>query len=582
MIYKLLLTLALIPLLSSHAAEIELSVDRTSLSMEDQITLTVSVTGARDLDSAPYIAGLEEFQVEKGGTSSQVQIINGEMSVEKIFSYVLYPVREGKFKIGPASIDYNGQSLNSKPLSVEIKKSVAINKSAIKDRYYFVEATVDKSHPYVGEQISYSLKFYSRATIANAHLDPTKFESFLQEDVGKQNDYSQNIDGVRWDVTEIKAALFANAPGNYKLDPATLTIDVIVNNHNQRARQSVFGSFFGGMGTETKRVRLKTQPIEINVQALPTENRPETFSQLVGDFKITADVSKKETTVGASTTLTVKISGIGNIRNANLPNFNFDNFKSYPDRPQLEISNQNGVIGGVKTFVVALVPQNEGSFTIPPIAISFFNPSSKDFKTIKTSPFAINVRPGTGEQTNHISSTDLLPAQKTVTLLGKDLMPIKRDIAQFRSGVLSFADKLFVGLAVLVLPILFTFLFWLKRRRDQFAGNIGLQRKSIAYKNFTNGIKKISNSSKFHQDASTLLRTYIGDKLNIDGKALTAMDIDRKLKNAGLSPDLVEEIKDFIRNCEMGIYGGGISSMDSKNTTETLKKCVKNLEKEIH
>jgi hypothetical protein len=46
------------------------------------------------------------FEATRQGSSSRVQIINGQMSSSVDYSYLLYPKQEGVFTVGPATLDY--------------------------------------------------------------------------------------------------------------------------------------------------------------------------------------------------------------------------------------------------------------------------------------------------------------------------------------------------------------------------------------------------------------------------------------------------------------------------------------------
>ena len=65
---------------------------------------------------------MAEFAVYLGssGTSQNIQIINGKMSVSKSVNYSFMATKIGKFTIPPAQIEYNGKIYKSAPIEIEV------------------------------------------------------------------------------------------------------------------------------------------------------------------------------------------------------------------------------------------------------------------------------------------------------------------------------------------------------------------------------------------------------------------------------------------------------------------------------
>ncbi len=564
------------------ALGINLSVDMDTITMEDQITMSVSVNGAKDTASSPNLSKIKGFDTQSVGTSSQVQIINGQVTVQKVFNYILTPQKEGRYSLGPVTIKVKREILTSNTVTITVKKNEDLSEKGIKDKNYFIVAKVSNSTPFVGEQITYSFKFYKKVRIGNANLGLPKFDSFWQEEMGKQKNYTETSEGSRWDVTEVQSALFANSPGKMTIVPATLLMDIYVRDkRRRRTRGSIFDSFLGGMRQRTKRVRLKTESIDLDVLDHPSQDKPAGFSGAVGIYQITSSLSKSSVPVGASTTLTIEIRGEGNIRNVQMPKISLDGFKTYDDKPQVDIYHQNGKVMGRKIFKMALVPQKEGSFTIGPLVIDFLNPDTKQYEQAHGLPITLQITPASAaEDIAHLTVEKKITNKKNIKVLGHDLMPIKRDIRTFSSDRLTFINTLVSLLLILFLPIVFLLIRMFKNRRDLIRGNFGLKRKSIAYKKFSSAHRNIGES-ELYENASNILRSYLGDKLNIDGTAMTSADIDRKLATSGVSSLLVEDLKDFLRTCEMGVYGGDSGRKDSNTVKNHLKTLVGRCEKEV-
>ncbi len=208
---RLLLALAWVGFLvagtaaESGAFEVSAWVDKTEATLEDQIFLTVSISGQRRLPSDPILPPLPDFSVTKGGSSSQTNIVNGSISTSVEATYLLTPRRAGSFTIGPVRIEKKGRTYQSQPISVKILPAA----SSTEERpMAFVTQHVDVQNPYVHQQIVYTFRFLRRVQSVEAEWDPPSFQGFWVEDLGKERQYEKILNGQRYAVTELKKALY--------------------------------------------------------------------------------------------------------------------------------------------------------------------------------------------------------------------------------------------------------------------------------------------------------------------------------------------------------------------------------------
>src|SRR3989338_2250796 len=74
---------------------IQASLDRNTGTLEDEIELTITISG--ELSTAePNLPSMPAFHIVASGSSSNIQMINGILSVQKEYSYLLIPQAEGK------------------------------------------------------------------------------------------------------------------------------------------------------------------------------------------------------------------------------------------------------------------------------------------------------------------------------------------------------------------------------------------------------------------------------------------------------------------------------------------------------
>ncbi|MFQ5577310.1 MAG: BatD family protein, partial [Anaerolineae bacterium] len=95
-------------------------VDRAGLSTDESVTLTVVVTGSALNPPQPSLPPLDGFEVIGSSSSSQISIVNGNVTAQGVYRYRLRPLQTGELVIGPVSATINGQSYTTDPIAVQV------------------------------------------------------------------------------------------------------------------------------------------------------------------------------------------------------------------------------------------------------------------------------------------------------------------------------------------------------------------------------------------------------------------------------------------------------------------------------
>ena len=556
---------------------VELSVDNNSASMEDTIQLRVTIQDASGTE-APQIENINDFNVGGSGTSSQTSFINGSVSRSTVFSYSLSPKKMGVFRVGPAVAEIDGKTYQSGTVEIKVTKSVSPNGGATSspNSNFKSEAFVDNKTPYVGQDILFTYRFYSKGRVEQARLGLPDFTGFSKEPADKERDYTKVINGIQWHVSEVRYVLIPNSAGLLTIPPTTLQGAVVVpSQRRQEDVDSFFEEpFFGFNHGMLKPFLVTTESIPVQVQPLPTQGKPTDFTGLVGTFSISSNLSKSSVAVGDSTTLSVEIEGKGNIRDATLPPLNWPHFKMYDDKPVLKVSGEGGKIEGTKSFKKALVPLQAGKEVLPPIPLSYFDVTEKKYKTISTKEQTLQVTPGTDSgQLTHVSGQQEETAKKDIQVQGEDLMPIKR-LASAKSSLTATEEK-FAFASLALFPMLFGLSTYLERRKRKLLGNAGFVRRSKAYKQFVTTLDK-NPEKQTYDELSLIFRDYLGNRFNLDGRALTPLDAEKKLIVHKIEPGLIIQIRELLAECERGGYSGGHISEEARTSLKAkLVQAVK-------
>ena len=517
---------------------ISASVDKNQITLEDTIELSIKITGVRN-PQIPVLPTLSDFIIRSAGTQSSTQIFNSNVQTTTIYKYLLIPKNEGTFIIDPIKLEQSGNTYNSKSISVNVQKTNP--KTSNVNKSVYAETSVSKINPFINEQITYTFKLFRRVEARNLNLSmPFDETYFRKENLGKAKRYSQLINGIAYDVDELSMALFPINSGKAIIPSSMMELDLIYQRESNR-RRDPFSRFFNdpffGRNSKSDHKILTTKPIEINTQIFPNSGKPKGFRNIVGRFSLSATIGKDILELGDTTTLTVILSGTGNLMDATLESPNLHkNFKIYPDQPIYKQSIHGNQIGGEKTFKFALVPYKTGKQTIPSIELNYFNPEKNAYITTSTKVINLTVMPGVGnENLNLVTPSTPRTDQKNseVSILARDILPIHTRLESFKNLSIGNNTKIIYVLSFFLPVIIYLFATVYIRYTHQMNNNAAFSRKHKAYIKAKQSLNHLSKSNYQEKDLvkklSLIIREYIGDKLNLQGTAFTPKEVEKKL-----------------------------------------------------
>ena len=562
------------------------TVDKNQITLEDSVQLSITIIGTQNTPP-PELPSLPNFRITSGGTSSSTQIVNTERSISITHNYRLTPMNIGQFTIGPARIRANKKVYVTQPINILVKKSTS--PIQIGNRPVFLESAVSKKEAYVGEQLIYSFKLFNRVEAKNFDLNmPFGASYFQKEELGKAKSYQSVVNGIQYHVQEISVALFPIKTGKAEIPPATLEFDIYHRPQN-RSNRGAFSQFFNdpffSQRTRAEHKVLRTKPISIEILPLPTKGKPEDLKNTIGSFNIISDLGKDDLEVGDTTTLTITVSGNGNLRGVSFPEPDLKKlFKVYPDQPEFNQTVIGNQITGKKVFKFALVPLKPGAAKLPAFTFSYFDPTIKDYRQAQTHPIAINVRPSSSQESLNLvqsNSPGNVITKPEIEILAEDILPLHTKLDDFNntntkigiSTVLEFAYP----------AIFFLICAFFIRQKKRLATDMAFYRSQKAYKTASKKLKSLTrskniDSKEFTSELSEILREYIGDKLNMKGKAITAAEVEYKLKQLDYQINQVNITRNLLEKCDTLQYAPEAFGNNQELLNET-QGLIKILEK---
>ena len=578
----LFLFLLLNPVAQGQEISVTATVDKTRLSLEDVLQLSIVIQGTQNTPP-PELPSLPDFRVVSAGTSSSTQYINTQRSVSITYNYRLNPMNTGTFVIGPTRVRANGKTYATQPITIAVQNEAQkpSNQETTGNKNAFVVTTLSSKKAYVGEQLVYTFRLFHRVDAKNLNLrlpfDKTRFH---KEELGEPKTYIKINNGLQYHVQELSLALFPLKKGLHEIPSAMIELDLFHPMKN-RSRRDPFSQFFG-QRTQAEHKVLRSQSLSIEVLPLP-DGAPEGFENIIGQFNISAELGKNDLEVGDTTTLTVTVSGKGNVQDIIFDEPDLKSyFKIYPDKPEFHQTVQNNQIMGEKVFKFALVPLEAGSRTLPKFSLAFFDPGKAQYRVAQTQPISLNIKPSAAkEELNLVQSRQQNAQAPEIEILGRDIFPIYTELDKFqnaRSHSPAFLATRFGS------PVLLFFIsaFIIKRQR-RMKHDVAFYRRRNAYKNATRRLKKMSEHSdpsapkEFGRELSEILREYVGNKLNLQGKAITAEEVETRLKEADY--ESAEVTRKLLERCEILQF----APTTRGNTKELLRESenlIKLLEKQ--
>ncbi|HEX38281.1 MAG TPA: protein BatD [Candidatus Cloacimonetes bacterium] len=538
-------------------------VDRNTVSLNEILKLTVEIKSDEQIEAEPEIPQLTGFQIigQSSSSSTSIEIINNQMSrsVTQSYTYSLRPLKVGQFTIPPIYTKFGKKTYRSKSINVAVveaqdtfdsqNKDQQIPKSTTTDGVQiFLQAQPNKKEIYVGEPLTIRYTLYSNKGLVglNAEKMP-KFSGFVQEETFEAKNITHTIEvieGMRYYAYRISDyTLFPTYASTFKLDSMELLC----------AYEVPAKSFFD-FGT-TKRVYIQSNQPSIRVQPLPLEEQPQDFSGAVGKFNIIANLSSSQVKTGESVTLTLTISGSGNIRMFDPPRIpTIPNIDSFTPEVSEELYPPYN-INGKKIIKYILIPEEPGSYTFPSIPFTYFEPTTRSYKTIQTDPMYLHVEKG-----KDVAGNLAYIRPQDIDIQGRDIHFIisKDTIEDFSLIILQIWYWLIViiGILSIVAAVIF------KREREKLLQDRAYYRSKISNKQLQKDIQTVQsalkqkNSEQFCVSGENALKNYIANRCNISAGASKIQDIISELHKHNVEESLVARIQKFLLQTDTARFGG--------------------------
>ncbi len=556
-IFNQFLLLILLPLTGAAQVQFTASVDSKQVPVGEVFEIKFTLENGKGSNFRP--PAFSEFNVASGPNKmNSMTIVNGNSRSSEAFSYVLQAKREGVFTIGTATIDVNGTTYKTAPLSISVEKGKRQTPSDLKGSGkddIFIRAEVSSPTAYVGQQIVLDYKLYTRVNISGVtRVNESKYDGFFKLEV---NDYPHGdnrvtVGGKAYIARVLqRIALFPQREGSFKIEPFSLQMGIIKG--NQKESDDPF-SIFSAAPVENRVIA--ANEVTINIKPLPTPS-PANFSGAVGEFKTDFFVSKTTGTTDDVISLKMNVVGNGDAKRWQAPKLAaVEGLEIYDAKILKEESiERNGEWQTIKEIEYLIVPKQAGQFSIKP-EFSYLDTYGTsrdnregDYKT-ETKTFDLTIAQGTN---------------KAATLLQdrvRDILGIKTATVFVNQVVRFWGSALFWALFIIPFLLLAGVVVYKEWQIRQSKRDVTLLKRANAPKVAESRLAvaqeflKKGNERLFYNEISKVLFNYVSDKFGIPLADFTKHNVQEKLTSLNVKELHVQDFVKILNDCEIALFAG--------------------------
>ena len=589
-----------------RADEVKLVASAPSVVQEGarfQVSYTLNTNASSSDLHLPDIDGLNLLMGPSISTSTSFSSYNGKATrtSSTVYTYVFLAQKEGTVTIAPATITVDGNRVASNPLTIKVQKGAPqasaaqgsdnqpqaqAQADAVED--VFVTQTLSKSSVYQGEAAVLTTRIYTRVNIKGiSDVKMPTLSEFVTHDLDKNQQISfssiETVNGKDYHVAvHSRKVLIPQKSGTIKIEPVEFVF--VVEQRMQRRTRSIF-DIFDDVRMVEKNVRSKA--LTINVKPLPLP-QPQSFAGAVGNFRMNASLSQDKVSVDDGVTVRIDISGEGNFRILDLSKLTFHNdFDTFDPSVKNNFEASPAGAKGSKTFEYLIIPRHAGTFTIPAIEFSFFNPATGRYETLSKGPFTLEVEKNGDAQPQGAVSYAGSGSRERVQYLGKDMRYVRNTDEPLRpSSSFLFGSMLFVILSLLPV-VLFVVLVVVYRKRIKDNADITKVRNRKANKVARKRLKtaqkllRQNQHDAFYDELMRAMWGYLSDKLSLPLSDLTKDNAKAEMIRHQISDADADEFMQMLDACEYARYAPSSASDSMESQYSKIVELISKIEDNI-
>ncbi len=437
----IILTLCLATMVASDSyAALTAKVDRTVLDSNETLRAELRYDGQVFTGEPDFGPLTKDFEVLSNSRQQNYSNVNGKTESYTAWTLELRPKRAGILLI--PSLTFKKEVSNAIELRVRAAPSNSSANPGTQPIY--TETTVDANTPYVGQQIILTHRLYTSVQLRDFALSELAIDKAVLHRLG-DTQYQKVINGRNYLVLEVKYAIFPQSEGPLII-PSLRFGAYEVNNRSQ----------FGVFNNRGNQIVRDTEPKSLVVAARPPQASIDGWmpsTSVTMEQRWSGDIDSVTVGEPVTRTITIRAEGLSAAQITPLQEPQGNNYRGYPDQPQLdEIVTTNGLTA-TRIESLALVPNNSGEITLPPVELIWWDTNSNKRRVASLPSITLQVSPSENNDIAANNNNVMEGANDVMITLASDASKPK----------VSFMTNLSLALNALLMTLIVTLLIGRKR-----------------------------------------------------------------------------------------------------------------------
>ncbi len=547
--WLLLIYSGIVSCVFAQKAVVKLEVDPKITQSGESITVTIksNIQGEIDIDlPSAFINGYSVMN----GMEQETDYNTGRVITYFYYSQEGIIKKDGNYTFGPAYIKSGSKTYKSNTVNVTIRKEPIVNSSGEVTSKQMRQAAFgiierNKSKLYEGEPLILNAKIYSR-------FYPTHFEDYQtympEGALEKQSLSSSNqlvaervkMKGVElYAINHDRSLIFPNKPGKLQIDPYRL----------------ILKRGFEGMPVISSGSVIEILP-------LPS-NQPKSFIGMVGKLKMSQSLSQTDVKKGDVVKLNITLEGTGNIHNVNNPKINLPKGITLYGDPKVK-EDYTFTAGGAEgkiEYEYTIQINKEGSFDLPPLLVSYFDPKIEKYVTLKEELGVLK-----GQEIKQVAKN-----QGKTKLISENVSESSHKVSTGNTWLKSPVTWVSV-FSILAFIAVVGFIKKPKVNTEVASVQSPKIEKSVTLATWTEVEMDLQSAEQFRTTDNKLATQNIENAihkaaciaLKIDPKSLTKDEVVEKMRQQYCNAISCDKMKSLIETCQNARYGFGLTPSEEQ------------------
>lgn len=435
-------TLCLSTMVASDSyAALTAKVDRTVLDSNETLRAELRYDGQVFTGEPDFGPLIKDFEVLSNNRQQNYSNVNGKTESYTAWTLELRPKRAGILLI--PSLTFKKEVSNAIELRVRAAPSNSSANPGTQPIY--TETTVDANTPYVGQQVILTHRLYTSVQLRDFALSELAIDKAVLHRLG-DTQYQKVINGRNYLVLEVKYAIFPQSEGPLII-PSLRFGAYEVNNRSQ----------FGVFNNRGNQIVRDTEPKSLEVTARPPQASVDGWmpsTSVTMEQRWSGDIDSVTVGEPVTRTITIRAEGLSAAQITPLQEPQGNNYRGYPDQPQLdEIVTTNGLTA-TRIESLALVPNNSGEITLPAVELIWWDTNSNKRRVASLPSITLQVSPSENADVASNDNNVMQGTNDAMTTLASDASKPK----------VSFMTNLSLALNALLMTLIVTLLIGRKRK----------------------------------------------------------------------------------------------------------------------